>query len=199
MTPPDENAWDAWSPEQLAVKLGDVHADWYIAGGWALDLWHGAQRREHEDLEFATTPRDAPRIASFLKELTFFEVKKGQLRKYDLDRPVDTETWQVWGADVQEARWRVDMMMDRGTPTMWSYKRHPELQQPRNQAIQTTAEGIRYLAPANVLLFKAKYCRPKDEDDFEAALPKLTTQDRENLCRWLGSYHPEHPWLHRLQ
>lgn len=198
MTPPDENAWDAWSPEQLAAKLGGVNADWYIVGGWALDLWLGAQRREHEDLEFATTPTGAPIVASYLKELTFFEAKKGQMRKWNLNIHVDTDTWQFWGADLGDAQWRVDMMIERGTPAMWSYKRHPDLKQPRDQAIQTTADGIRYLAPANVLLFKAKHCRAKDEDDFEAALPRLTIKDRVNLRDWLGLYHPDHKWLHRL-
>ena len=198
MIPPDENAWDAWSPEQLAAKLRGVNAYWYIAGGWALDLWLGVPRREHEDLEFVTTTKDAPIIASCLKELTFFEARNGQLRKWNLNSEVDIDTWQFWGADLQDARWRVDMMMERGSSTMWSYKRHPNLKQPRDQAIQTTADGIRYLAPANVLLFKAKHCRAKDEDDFEAALPELTKKDRVNLHNWLASYHPEHQWLHRL-
>jgi len=175
-----------------------VDAHWYIVGGWALDLWLGTQRREHEDLEFATTPKYAPIIASYLKELTFFEAYKGRLHECNLERDVYKDTWQFWGADLQNARWRVDMMMERGTPATWSYKRNPDLKQPRDQAIQTTADGIRYLAPANVLLFKAKHSRVKDEDDFEAALPKLTITDRLQLQNWLALYHPKHPWLKRL-
>jgi len=50
----------------------------------------------------------------------------------------------------------------------------------------------------NLHAFALKHCRAKDEDDFEAALPKLTNKDRVNLHDWLALYHPEHQWLHRL-
>ncbi|NSX56426.1 nucleotidyltransferase domain-containing protein [Parasulfitobacter algicola] len=198
MTPPDENAWDAWSPGQLAGKLSGLTANWYIVGGWAIDLWLGEQSRAHEDLEFATLPEDAPKIASHLAELTFYEARAGQFKNWDQSNPVDNNAWQFWGADLSAGRWRVDMMLERGTPELWRYKRQPLLEQSRNTAIQINSDGIRYLAPANVLLFKAKHCRAKDDHDFEAVLPTLLVNDRENLRAWLTSYHPSHKWLKRL-
>ncbi|MDR6670997.1 hypothetical protein [Rhizobium sp. 1399] len=60
------------------------------------------------------------------------------------------------------------------------------------------APGTPYLAPANVLLFKAKYRREKDERDFEAALPKLNFQEKLDLRLWLEALHPEHEWIARL-
>jgi hypothetical protein len=90
------------------------------------------------------------------------------------------------------------MMLERGTPDDWRYKRAATPTQPRSQAIRKNAVGISYLAPPNVLLFKAKHCRPKYEADFQAALPKLDDQDRENLRRWLADLHPGHGWLSQL-
>jgi hypothetical protein len=43
--------WDAWRPEEIARRLAGVGAPWYVAAGWALELFLGEQRREHEDLE----------------------------------------------------------------------------------------------------------------------------------------------------
>lgn len=195
MTPPDETEWGAWSPDTLAAKLKGVSASWYIVGGWALDLWLGEQRRDHGDLEFATRPQDAELISSHLSELTFYEVKDGQFTLAELNRPVDSSVWQYWGADLATGFWRVDMMMERGSAELWSYKRHQSLKQSRVNAIRLNARGIPYLAPPNVLLFKAKHCRPKDDDDFEVIFPKLGTVDRENLRAWLTSFHPNHKWL----
>lgn len=47
-------------PADLMKRLGaDIHR--YVVGGWALDLWHGRQTRNREDLEFALLPEDADR------------------------------------------------------------------------------------------------------------------------------------------
>lgn len=199
MVPPDENAWDAWSPTQLASKLKDLETDWYVVGGWALDLWHGSQQREHDDLEFAVSPQNAATTAAHLSELTFFEANAGELLSSDLGPDVSESSWQFWGADLTAGQWRVDMMLERGTTRHWQYKRAPDLTQRRDHAVRISTDGIRYLAPANVLLFKAKYCREKDELDFEAALPRLSAQDRHTLHEWLTRYHPGHKWVHRLK
>jgi hypothetical protein len=91
------------------------------------------------------------------------------------------------------------MMVDRGTRDAWICKRDPAIRIPRHQAIRYSEEGIPYLAPAAVLLFKAKYQRPKDERDFSLALRKLDNQEREDLRNWILQCHPEHDWLQALQ
>ena len=198
MKPPDETAWEAWTPHQLAEKLVGVRAHWYIVGGWALDLWHGEQLRDHEDLEFATRPEYAGVVAARLSDLTFFEADAGELRRPAPWAQIPKTAWQYWGADLKAGRWRVDMMLERGSPSQWAYKRDPRITQARDQAVRVGAHGIRYLSPAIVLLFKAKHCRSKDQDDFQAALPKLSEEDRADLRQWLFLVDPDHTWLQHL-
>ena len=50
---PDISSWDAWRPERVASLLEEVDAPWYVAAGWAIDLFLGGEHREHEDLEIA--------------------------------------------------------------------------------------------------------------------------------------------------
>ena len=54
---PDLSLWDAWRPDHVAALLAGVQAPWYVAAGWAIDLFLGEERREHEDLEIAV-PRE---------------------------------------------------------------------------------------------------------------------------------------------
>ena len=198
MTPPDEETWNAWSPHELARRLGGLPVPWYVVGGWALDLWLGGQRRPHDDLEFAVAPYHAPRVARKLSDLAFFEAKAGSLRRTDAAAPMADDVWQWWGADRTAQCWRVDMMGERGTRDLWSYKRDPSLVVPRSDAVRTDRYGIRYLAPALVLLFKAKHQRPKDEADFDAVVNQLGERDRRNLRGWLRHLHADHPWIARL-
>ena len=64
--------------------------------------------------------------------------------------------------------------------------------------IGTTSLGIAYLKPVAILLFKAKYRRPKDEIDFDNALPKLQQPERAWLKQCLGICHPGQEWAGRL-
>jgi hypothetical protein len=38
---PDISHWDPWRPEQVARLLAGVRAPWYIAAGWAIELFLG--------------------------------------------------------------------------------------------------------------------------------------------------------------
>jgi hypothetical protein len=55
------------------------------------------------------------------------------------------------------------------------------------------------MAPEIQLLYKAKHARPRDELDFQAAVPELSDEARrwllENLVRTL----PSHPWARALE
>ena len=64
--------------------------------------------------------------------------------------------------------------------------------------VRVTAHGIPYLAPAAILLFKAKYRRDKDEADFARALPKLDAAERRWLKDCLEKVHPGDDWAKAL-
>ncbi len=199
MLPPTDDAWDAWSPEQLFSRLGASASEWYVVGGWALDLWHGAQTRDHDDLEFAVPADQALHYRHILSDLEFFSAKDGSLSHLSPAQQLPEDVWQQWGADISEGRWRIDMMVDRGAPDRWTYKRDPALSLPRAEAIRATASGMRYLAPHLVLLFKAKHAREKDDADFQTALSHLEAGERLDLCRWLERFHNGNVWLRALR
>ena len=198
LRPAPIEAWDAWRPTELACRLKRVSRRWYVVGGWALDLWHGFQTREHEDLEFSALSDDVAVFRELLGELAFFTAHAGVVEFLPKTAEPPTHVAQLWGLDTAAGYWRVDMMIERGTPSTWVYKRDPTIRAARSEAIRTDEKGIAYLAPAAVLLFKAKHRRPKDETDFERALPKLSLADRVILKQWLDIAHPGHAWRDAL-
>ena len=120
------------------------------------------------------------------------------LERLAVDREPAAEIFQIWGFDRAAGRWRVDMMIEPGTDDGWVYKRATEIRRPRSEMVMRTAGGIPYLNPSAVLLFKAKYQRPKDEADFAAALPKLAAPERTWLRDCLELLHPGHGWTKAL-
>jgi hypothetical protein len=85
---------------------------------------------------------------------------------------------------------------------VWRYRRDPQIVRPMEQARQWTRDGLPFLAPELVLLFKSHNTsdqeRPKDKADFEAALGRLDPERRAWL-RWaLVATQPDHPWIAQL-
>lgn len=199
MQPPADDAWEPWCPKYLFARLGGADGDWYVVGGWALDLWHGRETRPHEDLEFSVPARLSGHYRRHLSDLEFFTAKDGRLDHLSSEQQLPEDIWQQWGADMEAGRWRIDMMVDRGPPDLWIYKRDPSLSMPRVEAIRSTVCGIRYLAPHLVLLFKAKHAREKDQQDFCNALAYLRAHEKSELSQWLEIFHPGHTWIQELQ
>ena len=185
---PHPHSWRPWTPREIADRFVGFTSPWCVVGGWALDLWHGRQTRPHEDLEIAI-PR--PRLAEArhtLADFEFWTASNGALSK----TPPTPEQHQNWVLDPIANVWRVDIFLEPGDDTTWIYRRDESLRLPRAQTFALTSDGIPYLRPELVFLFKAKAMRPKDELDFATALPRL---DRLWLGELLARAHPNHPWL----
>jgi hypothetical protein len=58
------------------------------------------------------------------------------------------------------------------------------------------ADGVPYLAPQLLLIFKSKNMRPKDDVDAREVIPALDDQQRDFLRRRLA---PADPWRRLLQ
>ena len=77
--------------------------------------------------------------------------------------------------------------------------RHYEtIRLPYSEIIHHTPDGIPYLAPELVLLFKAKHARPKDQADFDGTIPHMTPAQRQILAALLARAHPGHHWQANL-
>lgn len=196
---PDQNAWNPWSPAELSQRLDGVSRPWCVVGGWALDLWHGSKTREHDDLEFTVLREDLSIFCRKLGDMEFYTVNDGIIEPLPADQHPAPEIFQIWCFDRPAGCWRADMMIEPGTNDTWVYKRNPEMTRPRIEMVSLTADGIPYLNASAVLLFKAKHRRPKDEDDFARAQPKLPLSERLWLRDCLDRLHPGHDWVRALR
>lgn len=196
---PGLDAWRAWHPRQAAEVLAGVDAPWHVAGGWALDLWHGEQTREHGDLEIAV-PRAAygPLRARLRERHTLFVAGGGQVVPLRDGEAVPADRHQVWVCEPEVPAWRMDTFLEPGTGETWVCRRDERITLPYADITAVTADGVRYLRPEAVLLFKAKGRREKDEADLARALPRLSAEALAWLRDALALAHPGHPWAAEL-
>ncbi|MCE3032313.1 nucleotidyltransferase domain-containing protein [Streptomyces sp. CMSTAAHL-2] len=193
-----EARWaDAWRPEQVAERLNGVNVPWCVAAGWALDLFRGEQTRDHGDLELAVPAAGFAEIRDRFPEYAFDAVGSGKIWA-DAGAEELAATHQTWLRDPVSGQFLWDVFREPHDGGTWICRRDQSLRLPYDTIIERTADGIPYLIPELVLLFKAKAIRPKDQADFEGILPLLSQARRDALGGWLARVHPGHDWTAEL-
>jgi Aminoglycoside-2''-adenylyltransferase len=195
---PGLDAWDAWTPTEAAQQLAGLEIPWCVVGGWAVDVFLGEQTRDHEDLEIAVLRGHFPDVRRALHGFAFHVVGDGEVRRLPEAAEPALDKHQNWALDVAAMKWRVDVMLEPGDQSTWVFRRGEAVRASRSVMVQRTADGIPYLGPHGVLLYKAKAARPKDEADLAACLPHLGNDQRVWLTTALERVHPGHPWLDRV-
>ena len=196
---PDVGKWDPWRPEEAARLLEGIDVPWSVAGGWAIDLFLGGQRRDHEDLEIAVPRSRFDDIADALSDFEFFVIT-GPREAVPLEAARDRleQTHQTWVRDAGGA-WRLDVFREPNDGDMWICRRSPSITMPYEHLVERTGDGLPYGRPEVILLYKAKHHhQPKNQKDFDAALPRLEPERRYWLRDALDLVHPGHAWLTRL-
>ncbi len=189
-----DRRWRPWSLAILAERLGEVRG-WGVVGGWAIDLYLGRVTRHHADLEIAVPAHTFQLIAAEFPDLEWDVVGDGLLWPYP--EALD-DFHQTWLRDPASGSFLLDVFRERHDDTTWAYRRDPTITLPYAEAYLQAENGLRYLAPEVVMLFKAKLQRPKDQQDFDTVLPALDEQQRARLRTWLERTEPSHLWLDAL-
>ena len=197
---PGLDAWDAWHPREAAARLAGLDVPWYVAAGWALDLWHGRQTREHGDLEIAVPRARLRRVRAHLTGAGFdLYMASGGLRPLPPDQEMPEDRHQVWVCEPAVPAWRLDIFCEPSDADTWVFRRDERIREPYARMVLRTADGVPYLRPEAVLLFKARHARDKDEADLALALPRLDADALAWLAGALELVHPDHPWLARVR
>jgi RimJ/RimL family protein N-acetyltransferase len=197
---PDVSMWDAWRPEQVAELLSGIEAPWYVAAGWAIDLFLGGDHREHEDLEIAVPNARFDEIVAAVGGLEICVITGPQEATPLAEaRDLLEETHQSLVREPATGLWRFDLFREPSDGDTWLCRRDESIRLPYDQVIEHTEDGLPYGRPEIVLLFKARHAhREKDQSDFEAVVPHLEPKRRRWLAGALERVHPGHPWIDGL-
>jgi hypothetical protein len=189
---PDVSAWDAWSPAVVAKRMTAVGMPWFVAGGWALDLFRGRPTRPHDDIEVAVPAERFAEIEACFPDCDFYVPHEGELLPATAEALISD--FQTWALERATGTWRLDVFREPHDGDTWICRRDTRLRRPYAEIIRRSPDGIPYLTPEIVLLFKAKNVRDKDQADFDGTLPLLDAAQRQWLGDALAIVHPDHPW-----
>ncbi|GAA4339705.1 hypothetical protein GCM10023086_74890 [Streptomyces venetus] len=183
-----------WAPSEVAQQLAGIGTPWYVAAGWALDLFRGRQTRAHGDIEIAIQAASFPEVRHRFPGYVFDAVGSGRIWE-EATPEVLAAVHQTWLRDPATGNYLLDVFREPHDGDTWICRRDEGIRLPYSDIIHHTRDGIPYLAPELVLLFKAKHARRKDQSDFNATVPHMSPAQRETLAELLDRVHPGHPWI----
>lgn len=192
-------AWEPLTPGDIGTIMRGFGAPWWVCGGSALDLFVGRETRRHDDLDVAVLRRDQARLRSHLHGWDLrYATPEHTLEAWDggwLGLPIHG-IWARRSAN-EHAAWACEFLLNEAADDEWVFGRDQRIRRPLAN-IGDKRDGIPYLRPEIVLLYKATEPSPKNEADFAAAAPELSNAAMDWLAAALQIIRPNHPWIERL-
>jgi hypothetical protein len=174
--------WEPLRPQDVARLLAGLDAPWWIAGGWALDLFLGAETREHDDIDVALLRRDQLALYGWLRGWDLrYATPDRTLEPWD-GRYLEPPIHAIWARRSRDATapWACEFLLDEERNGRWIYRRDPAITRSLDD-LGGLSDGVPFLCPEVVLLYKSKNPTAQDEADFDLVLPHLSPSGR----RWL--------------
>ena len=128
---PDLSQWDAWRPERVAELLAEVDLPWYVAAGWAIDLFLGGERRDHGDIEVAVPSSRFDELAEVLADFDVCVITApGEATPLAEARNRLSDTHQTWIREPSTGKWRLDVFREPSDGGTWICRREPSIRLP---------------------------------------------------------------------
>lgn len=186
--------------KRVQTELSGLEIPWMVSSGWALDLFLGEPTRYHDDLDISIW---------YDGDLTLQNYLSG--RGWQLHRMLE-DGYSAWkkGERIEPPHSQVharrggafiDCLFSRQESGKWIYRRDETVTLPLGRVFRTH-QGIPYLAPEAVLLYKSSTRgvgpRSKDAADFGRVLPHLSSEAKQWLKEAVTKGNSDHPWLAQL-
>ncbi|PGL73088.1 hypothetical protein [Bacillus sp. AFS055030] len=177
--------------------MQDFNKGWYIAGGWAIDLFLEKKTRNHHDLEIVIARNDQLCLKEYLHNWTFNKVFRGKLSTWEneyLELPIH----EIHGEN-DKTKDELEVLLNEIELNEWKFRRDKSITCKLDSLYSVSNEGIPYLNPEIVLLYKVRNTREKDHQDFKNVKDYLDSSQKTWLREAILIHHPNHEWLEDLK
>ena len=185
-------------PLQVSTMMRDFKPSWFVAGGWAIDLFLEKETRIHQDIEIAIFRKDQTALHDYFDGWLLRKIVNGEsviwLRDEWLTLPIHEAHYCNETAHPPQ----LEILLNESNETDWLYRRNENIRRSLVKIQLESSAGVKFLCPEVVLLYKSENPRAKDERDFQAVVKRLDAERKEWLKDAIKVCNSEHRWLRSL-
>lgn len=191
--------WASLTPAEVAQLFTNAPFRWALAGGYAIEQFLGHAIRDHADIDVAVFRDDQLHLQGWLSDWQLFAADPpGTLRQWHPGEYLPIGIHDIWGYRAGQDAWQLQLMLLEAEGERWFSRRDRRIGGQRTDLIVDYG-GFPAIRVDVQLFYKARNTRPKDEQDFQAALPLLDIRARSWLRDQLQRMHHDgHPWIAQL-
>ena len=198
----DRIEWEIVTPLQAKDLLKNFTIQWWICGGWAIELYTQEKTRVHQDIDISILRKDYSKLKGFLPDWEFKLPKDGTFYDWNEGEEIDKSFHALWARKKGSETWTIEFLLDESFENDWIFRKNDEIRLPLNQIGYLTKNRIPYIRPEITLLFKSAQSYTnieKNNIDFETVLKKMTKSEKSLLLKWIKIYNPNCDWLAKFQ
>jgi hypothetical protein len=184
------------------VVLVQSRLNFWIGGGYAIDLFLGKITREHDDLDIVIKRDDQ---LHFQHVLTDWDLQAanppgtGNLTPWARAQFLELPVHNIWCRKNINSPWDIELLFSEFEKQEWVYRRTQSIRGPIQEFAWKHESGLMVLNPVIQLLYKSRSRRPKDEQDLRLCLLNLNSDQKKSLKEWIiidsGLIHP---WIEKI-
>jgi len=178
--------------------MQDFKHPWFIAGGWAIDLFLGKVTRPHQDIDIAIFRKDQTTLHDFFDNRLLRKVVNGEPVVWRRNEWLTLPVHEIHCFDETAQLPKIEILLNEANETEWLYRRNRKVRRSLIKIELESNAGVKFLCPEIVLLYKSKNPKAKDEQDFQAAVEHLDAEQKGWLKCAIALNYSQHHWLQSL-
>jgi hypothetical protein len=162
MSSPPLSKWEPVELPEIKTHVGN-HANWFLCGGYSIDLFVGRQTRSHSDVDigiYRSEIEDALRCVE--NGIVYVCDPPGSVTRWN-GEPIPEHVNDIWVASSEEDCWILQILIFTDVGEKVVFKRDKNVSW--TKAVHTIeSKGYRILNPAITLLYKASRGKFEEKD-----------------------------------
>jgi hypothetical protein len=185
--------------QKVASLFSGLQCQWFVCGGWAIDLFLNRVTRSHKDVDIAIARDDQFKVRDYLRRRGWNLEKAldGALIPWVDGERLALPVHTVWCRNDKYDPDFIELLLNEIDGDQFRFRRDQSITLARERMFFKSSSGLPVLVPEIVLLYKSN-CPGEYEADFQNTVNSLAEGSRVWLKAALNKLFAQHPWAERL-